>query len=90
MTFAPPPVARARTSGVQQSDKMVTRSKKAQSEAPQVKMEKQPRKIYPSDIGQYRSGQRERAKDIAKNTEKPFVPVWDFDKLNIKYILVKN
>ena len=88
ITLAPTPpvtVARARKSGVQQSDKVTTRSKTAQSGVPlQAKMEKQPRKIYPSDVGEYRSGQRERAKDIAKNTEKPFVPVWDFENLNVK------
>ena len=88
ITLAPTPpvtVARARKSGVQQSDKVATRSKTAQSGVPlQAKMEKQPRKIYPSDVGEYRSGQRERAKDIAKNTEKPFVPVWDFENLNVK------
>ena len=49
-------------------------------------MEKQPRKIYPSDVGEYRSGQRARNKDIAKNTEKQFAPVWNMeDKYNQGY-----
>ncbi len=71
ITFAPTPpvtVARARKSGVQQSDKMLTRSKTAQSEA-------QPRKIYPSDIGEYRSGQRTRESDKINKKERPSVEV---------------
>ena len=84
----PPAAARARRSGVQQSDKVLTRSKAAESGIGpvQLQLEKQPRKIYPSDVGEYRSGQRTRNKDIAKNTEKQFAPVWNMeDKYNQGY-----
>jgi len=84
----PPAAARARRSGVQQSDKVLTRSKAAESGIGpvQLQLEKQPRKIYPSDVGEYRSGQRARNKDIAKNIEKQFAPVWNMeDKYNQGY-----
>ena len=55
ITYAPPPAARARTSGVQQSDKMLTRSKTAQTgiRPVQLQLEREPKKIYPANVADY-------------------------------------
>jgi hypothetical protein len=80
MSYAPPPAARARTSGVQQSDKMLTRSKTAQSGIrPQLQLEREPKKIYPSDVANYRRGQTHRIDDLKINKERQFAPVWNME-----------
>ena len=88
ITYAPQTVATARTSGVQQSDKMHTRSKTAQSgiRPVQLQLEREPKKIYPANVADYRRGQRHRIEDLKRNTEKQFAPVWNMeDKYNQGY-----
>jgi hypothetical protein len=84
----PPAAARARRSGVQQSDKVLTRSKAAESgiRPVQVQLEPEPKRIYPSNEADYRRGQRHRIDDLKRNTEKQFAPVWNMeDKYNQGY-----
>jgi hypothetical protein len=59
---------KSRTFGIQQSDKKVTRSRTAQ-------LEDQPRKMYPSDVAEYRQGQRARERDKRNKKERPLVEV---------------
>ena len=72
-----PPQARARASGIQEHTGVSTRNTRAQTNEPHVQLEMGPqtRQYYKSDNAEYRRGQRKRATDIQKGTERHLVEV---------------
>ena len=75
ITLAPP----ARTSGIQEHTGVSTRNTRAQTAEPHSQLQPQTRQYYKSDNKEYRQGQRKRANDIQKGTERHLVEVLNPD-----------